>query len=97
MDAPVCLRWQYARDGHDITSQAIYAEEDADTARVWNHDFCVMEAQRDADDSGRWRITNSDGYLPDDAEEQRFDSPAAALDYHATQNGLTYQITTDDL
>jgi hypothetical protein len=70
--------WQYCRDGYDITSQPLYAEQDADEVRVWDGEFCLLAVVRD---DGCWRIDTSDVGLPDDADDQTFRTPAAALDW----------------
>lgn len=81
------LNWQYCRDGYDITSQPLYAEDDADEVRAWDGDFCAISVVRDTDDPRRWRINSTDGRLPDDVDEHTFTSPAEALDY-LTTNGV---------
>jgi hypothetical protein len=70
--------WQYCRDGYDITSQPLYAEQDADEIRAWDGETCLLTVVRD---SAGWRITTSDLRLPDDAHDRHFASPAQALDW----------------
>ncbi|MEH1124791.1 hypothetical protein [Micromonospora sp. CPCC 206061] len=93
---PVPVHWQFCRNGTDITSQPLYAEDDADEARAWAPEgFCVVVLTRD--DSGAWRIDTSDGRLPDDAHEQEFTRPAHVLDYLTQWHGVPYDVTTADL
>src|SRR5262249_28774206 len=78
--------WQFCRDGYDITSQPLYAEQDADEVRAWNGDFCVVAVVRDPAAPQQWRINATDGGLPDDARRQTFSSPVDALDYLAARD-----------
>jgi hypothetical protein len=82
------LNWQYCRDGYDITSQPLYAEEDADEVRAWDGEFCAVSQVRDTDDPQRWRINSTDALLPDDVDEHTFTSPAEALEYLTTRDRL---------
>jgi hypothetical protein len=88
------LRWQFCLAGYDITGQ-LYELDDADEARAWHADFCVIALQRDAYTADHWRIAGSDAHLPDQADRELFANPTAALDYLATRRGFTYEITTD--
>lgn len=86
MTEPEPLTWQYCRDGYDISSQPLYAEEDSDEVRAWDGDFCAISVVRDTDNPQQWRINSTDGRLPDDADEHTFTSPAAALEYLTAHN-----------
>lgn len=90
----ITLRWQYARNGTDITDQALYAEDDADLARAWDHDFCQIEVTRHPERPDTWQITGSDAVLPEHIDSLTFRSPTGALDHLAEQFGFRYQITT---
>lgn len=87
MSEPEPLHWQYCRDGYDITSQPLYAEEDADEVRAWAGDFCAISVVRDTADPRRWRINSTDDRLPDDVDDHTFASPAEALDYLTAPDG----------
>jgi hypothetical protein len=69
--------WQFCRDGYDITAD-VYAEQDADKARVWDGEMCLLAVVRDG---GWWHVDTSDLGVPDDAEEWAFRTPTAALDW----------------
>src|SRR5262245_48499905 len=88
------LHWQFCRGGYDITSQPMYAEQDADEVRAWDGDFCLVAVVRDTDNPQRWRIDSTDGRLPDDANEHLFASPAEALTYLTTSDGVDSGDTT---
>lgn len=90
----ITLRWQYARNGNDITDQALYAEDDADLARAWDDDFCQIEVARHPEQPDTWRVTASDAVLPEHIYSVTFRSPTDALDHLAEQFGFRYQITT---
>ncbi|MEH1124797.1 hypothetical protein [Micromonospora sp. CPCC 206061] len=90
MSAPLRLSMQFCKGGYDITNQ-VYAEMDADEARAWDGDFCVVALTRDDEDPTTWRIDRSDGFLPDDAHEERFTRPAAAVAYLAERVPFAYE------
>lgn len=50
-------RWQLCQDGNDITTD-FYADADADLARAWRDDFCLVEVTKVGD---HWEITGGDG------------------------------------
>ncbi len=52
------VSWQYCRDGYDIGG-SFYAEDDADTVRAWDGDFCLIEVTRVGDQE--WMPTGGDG------------------------------------
>lgn len=93
MTPDLLLAWQFCQSGLDITNQ-IHAEHDADEARAWDADFCMVALERDGYDPDRWRITSTDACLPDQADRQLFAHPTAALDYLAEHLNLTYELTT---
>jgi hypothetical protein len=79
VSGPVFYRWQYCRSGSDISSE-LFAEQDADTVRVWegaHGDFCLLEATRSAEDD-RWRVTGGDGDVSQ-AAGASYDDPTDAL------------------
>jgi hypothetical protein len=97
MSEPEPLSWQYCRNGYDITSQPLYAEQDADEIRAWDGDFCAVSVVRDDDNPQHWRINSTDGWLPDDADEHTFTSPAEALDYLTMSGGAAGAVEATDL
>jgi hypothetical protein len=94
MSAPIRVHWQYCRGDDDITSDW-YAVPDADEARVWDGDVCLLAVVRDRDQD-RWRIESSNCRLPDGAYDEVFATPTAALEYLAARRGFAYQVTTGD-
>lgn len=74
------------RPGHH--QPALYAENDADEARVWTPDGFRVVALTLTPHG--WRIDTSDGPLPEDAHEQVFTRVAHALAYIAEVHGTSY-------
>jgi hypothetical protein len=76
--------WQFCRGGNDITTQ-FYAAEDADMARAWEDDFCLLEVTKQGES---WVPTGGDGDWVGLAERM-FPDHISALDAYAEYHRLT--------